>query len=207
MRKFIVIVVVLSFSVVGFGQSDHNDTKKKIQYGFNIGTNYALLRSGEALPEKAVIINGIGAKMGLFMDYSFSQHFLFSPKIEIGLYNSGVEFTNNDNTVTDYAVFPLVMETMAHMIYKVHAAGNTPYLLIGPVLKLPMDNQATSTTDFINRPDLAMDVGIGLEIKMKYFTLAPEIRYSNGFYNVNNNPRLQSLYFHSLAIMMQFKGS
>ena len=80
-----------------------------------------------------------------------------------------------------------------------------PYILAGPNFRLPLKNKSKSSTEFENKPDLTLDFGIGLENRLKYFIFAPEIRYSLGLLNVNENPTFQSLNYHNISLVLNFK--
>lgn len=205
MKKVVLSVVLSIYSIVGFSQSENNDVDSKIRFGFNLGGNYSILQSKESLPSGTEIYNGVGFKIGLFMDYSLSKNLLLSPKTELSFNNSGVETVNNDNSIPTYQVFPISLDIMTHFVYKIGDGKVTPYLLAGPNFRLPLKNKSKSSTEFKNKPDFAIDFGIGLENSLKYFIFAPEIRYSLGLLNVNENPTFQTLNYHNISLIFNFK--
>lgn len=202
MKNVILLASILCVSLTGFAQSESNKPDRKTSFGFNLGTNYSNLYAKETLPAYASISNGIGASLGLFMDYSISKHLLFSPKIELAYNNCSVEFADEND---DYKIFPISLEIMAHMKYKIGEGKVTPYILAGPNLKLPLFNKPKNSTDFDTDPDFAIDFGIGFEKLNQYFILSPELRYSIGLINVNQNPLLQSLNFNKISLILNFK--
>ena len=208
MKKLFVTIPVTLYTFFLFSQSAINDTDKKVHFGFNVGTNYSLLHSKESLPNNTEIYNGIGLKLGLLMDYTISSRFIFSPKTELSFNRSGVESTYLDNTVWTYKVFPISLDIMTHFVYKLSENKTVPYLLFGPNLRLPVKNtfdSSGSTTEFRNRPDFALDFGIGLENRLKHFVFAPELRYSLGLLDLNQNPSLRSLHYHNISLVLNFK--
>lgn len=190
MKNGIVFIAVLLWSAIGFSQSEKSDDFKRIKFGFNLGAQYSHLQSKEALPENAKIVNGVGFRLGLLMDYAITKAFIVSPKTEFAFNQSKVEFVNPDKTVNTYKVFPMSLEFMIHFMYKFGDGKLRPYILVGPNFKLPIEKKATKDTDFNTHSDFAIDFGIGLENAFKYYVYAPEIRYSFGLLNVNQNPAL-----------------
>jgi hypothetical protein len=205
MKKLILTTTVAFCTFVVFAQSENTAIDSKVRFGFNFGTNYSLLQSKETLSSNSEIYNGIGAKIGLFMDYSISKNLLFSPKTELAFNKSGIETSNNDNSLSTYKVFPISIDIMTHFVYKIGYGKAIPYLLAVPNFRLPLKNKPKSSSEFKNKPDFAIDFGIGLENKLKCLLFAPEIRYSLGLLNVNQNPTFQTLKYHNVSLVLNFK--
>lgn len=205
MKKIVLSSVFLLVSIIGFSQTESAPKDLKIRFGFNLGLNRSNLQSKEALPDNAKIVNGIGFCLGITMDYFLSKKLMFSPQAVLSFYSSGVEFSNPGASNVTYSLFPACIELMTHMNYKIGKGNMVPYLVAGPSCKLPLNKKSKTGPDLITSPDIAIDIGIGLEKKMLYFALAPELRYSFGLLNVNNNPALQTLNFHSVSLVFNFK--
>jgi hypothetical protein len=205
MKKFIFAAILAFCTFVAFAQVENNDIEGKLRFGFNLGANYSFLQTKDPLLGNAEMYNGIGAKFGVFMDYPISRSFLFSPKTELAFSKSGIETTNNDNSISTYKVFPITLDIMSHFVYKIGNGNAIPYLLAGPNFRLPLKNKSKSSNEFKNRADLAIDFGIGLENRLKYFIFAPEIRYSLGLLNINENPTFQTLNYHNVSLVLNFK--
>lgn len=205
MKKLVLLAALAFCTFVAFAQTESKDNDAKVRFGFNLGANYSFLQSKETLPDNSEMYNGIGAKIGVLMEYSISENFSFSPKTELALNNSGIETTNNDNSLSTYQVFPVSLEIMTHFAYRIGDGKITPYFLAGPNFRLPLNNKAKATTDFRNKPDLSIDFGIGLENRLMHFIFAPEIRFSLGLLNVNENPLFQTLNYHNISIVLNFK--
>lgn len=205
MKNVVLMILICTCSLSSFSQTENNEKANKYRFGFNLGANYSMLQSKADMADNSEIINGFGFKMGLFMDYSISENFLFSPKTELAFNNSKVETINNDQTVSTYKVFPTTLEIMTHFAYKIGKGKNIPYLLAGPNLRIPLSSKAKSNMEFKNSPDIAIDFGIGLEHVFKYFVFAPEIRYSLGLLDINENPSIENLYYHNISLSINFK--
>lgn len=205
MKQLVLLAAITFYSIVVFAQSESNNIDQKIRFGFNLGTNYSFLNSKKTLPGNSKIYSGMGAKIGIIMDYSMSKNFIFSPKTEVAINKSGIETTSNDYSVSTYKIFPLSLDIMTHFVYKTGVGKVSPYFLAGPDLRLPLKNKSQSSNVFVNKPDFAIDFGIGLENKLKYFIFAPELRYSLGLLNVNENPAFQTLNYHNISLVLNFK--
>lgn len=205
MKKVVLSVVLSIYAIIGFSQSENNDTNSKFRFGFNLGVNYSMLQPKEGLLSRSEIYNGVGFKLGLMMDYALSKNLSVSPKTELSFNHSGVESENNDNSLTNYKVFPISLDIMAHLVYKIGDGKTTPYLLAGPNFRLPLKNKPKSSAEFKTQPDFAIDFGIGLENGLKYFIFAPELRYSLGLLNVNGYPLIESLNYHNISLTFNFK--
>jgi len=199
---FLVPMLLLSFFVYSQSQSDKDD--KNLKFGFNLGVNYSNLQSKETLPVNAKIDNGLGFSVGIIMDYKFNDHFSFSPKSEIAFNNSNVEFEQSDNSIHKYEIFPASLNLMTHFVYKIGKCKTVPYILVGPNVKIPISKKPDSSLEFYTKSDFAIDFGIGISKKAKYFTWSPELRYSWGFSDVNLNPALKSLNFHNISLIVNF---
>jgi hypothetical protein len=203
-KSFLITCVALNTCTI-LAQTTENKDNSKLKFGFNFGTNYSLLNTKKELPSNTAIYNGFGTKLGLMMDYSITPSLLFSPKIEMAFNKSGAVTTNSDNTRSTYKVFETTIEMMTHLVYKIGDKKTLPYLLLGPNFRMPLEKKSNSSSSFNNKSDLAIDFGLGLENKLKNFTLAPEIRYSLGLLNVNKNPALQELNYHNISLVLNFK--
>jgi len=58
---------------------------------------------------------------------------------------------------------------------------------------------------YLNKTDFAIDFGIGFESSVKRFVFAPEIRFSYGLLNINENPVFQTLRYNNLSLILNFK--
>jgi len=205
MKNAVLLTSMLLWSVIVFSQTESDKDDSKFRFGFNLGTNYSNLQSKETLPNNAKISDGIGFSLGVFMDYSITENFIFSPKSELSFYNSSVEFVNSDNSNYTYEILPISLNFMTHFVYKIGNRKAIPYFFAGPNLKIPISKKPDSSSEFYTNSDFAIDFGIGLENRTKYFIFAPELKYSFGLLNINQNPTLQTLNFHNISLILNFK--
>jgi hypothetical protein len=206
MKKVIFILVLYLSSLVAFAQTESDAKEKRMKYGFNLGINYANLLDDNALPSNATLTNNVGFQLGILADYTMANFFSISPKVELSFNNCEVNFTNTDGSQTVYEVMPISLDLMAHFVFKKTNSKVSPYFYFGPDFKIPLSNKSTSPTSFSTGYDFAIDLGIGIDKTFKNFNFAPELRYSFGLMNVNQNPSIQTLNFHSISLIFNFLG-
>ncbi len=205
MKKVAIFLFILN-TLSGFSQNPGNPTPKKRLLGFNFGFNYTNIQPRKPLPANSKLYNSPGFRLGLLLDYPINKNLAFSPKAELSFNNSKVRVTHPDNSVNDYGIFQESLELSTHIIIKKGRGLLKPYILLGPNIKLPL-YERSKFFGFDSNPDLAADIGIGLEKCFPKMFFAPELRYSVGLFNVNKYPAVQSsLYFHNIVLAMNFKG-
>lgn len=203
MKKVVLFITLVCYSIISFSQAEIKSENSKFRFGFNLGANYSILHYVDIVPTNSELINGIGFQVGLFMDYSISNSFIISPKLETAFYNASVDFINS--SMTTYDLMPASLNTMIHFVYRIGNNKMRPYFLVGPNFKLPIQKKPEIETEFGTNPDLAIDFGIGLENAFEYFIFAPEVRYSYGLRDVNDNPNLPPIIMHSIVVLLNFK--
>lgn len=205
MKPIVLLILILLSSFIAVSQTDNKIDDSKFKFGFNFGLSHANLVSKETLPEDSEIFNSIGGGLGILMDYSISDKFILSPKLGLEFNNSKVKFDYIDNPEYTYQVFPVTFNIMTHFAYKIGNGRFKPYIFTGPNLKLPISKKPNSTSKFYTGADFAVDIGIGIENKIKNIFFSPEIKYSYGLLNINMNPVLQNLHFHNISLLFNFK--
>ena len=206
MKKVVFVSILLISFFNAFSQVDNKVDIKRMKYGFNLGLNYPNLLDDNKLPDNASISNNIGFRLGIIADYKISEILSFSPKAELSLNSSKVIFSNSDDSQTEYDIMPISMEFMAFAVFKNNNKKYNLYFFIGPDIKIPISEKPASSTTFSTNSDIAIDFGIGIDKAFTYFNFAPELRYSFGLRNINENPALQSLYFHNISLLFNFIG-
>jgi len=192
---------IVLFSLTFFLLSLHvtaQDSTSTWNFGFNFGYNYAQLFGKKPLPDKSEISNGYGYRLGIIAEKRLSPAIQFKPKTEISFNRSHVNF----NTLQpSYHIFPVSLVIMPHFTIEIPKKNIAPYILLGPNLKVPLV-YSSSTTNFNTRPDIALDLGIGITIPLRHFSISPELRYSHGLTNVSQHPSLQDLRFNTFSFVL-----
>lgn len=198
MKHVVFLTFMLFVSLVSNSQTENFNEDFIIKFGFNLGLNYSNLFSKENLPDDFKINNSTGFRMGIIMDYKLSKHFVLAPKSELSFNNNSVKIPN---ALFVSKIFPTSLEFMSYLVYRTGKPDLKPYLFVGPNIKFLVRQKSALQSSY----DFAIDFGIGIDKKLEYFVFAPEFRYSYGLLNVNMNPELQSLFFHNVALVLNFK--
>jgi hypothetical protein len=206
MFKLASACLICCLSIGASAQNINNASDKKSSYGFNIGLNYSYLLKDAATPTDVSFANDLGFRLGVLANYKISRFTAISPKAELAFYNSSINFSETQNTQPTYHVMPMAVEVMTHFVFRDDLKVLSPYFLIGPNVRIPLNEKAESTTDFGTGWDIAIDFGIGLEKAFKHFRFAPELRYSYGFRNVNQHPKISALQLHNVVLVFNLRG-
>jgi hypothetical protein len=206
MKKVVFVVGLLISSFAVFSQSDSNTIEKRLKYGFNLGINQSNVLDNRKLPSNASLSNNLGFRLGILADYKISKFLSVSPKAEVSFNNSEVNFTNFDGSQTEYEIMPISLDFMTHFIFKRNNEKLSPYFFFGPNVKIPISEKNNNSTPYSTKSDFAIDFGIGVDKPFTHFHFSPELRYSFGLLNINQNPSIQSLYFHNISLVFNFLG-
>jgi hypothetical protein len=173
--------------------------RKIATFGFSFGLNRSNLQFGSAQQNGDQITNGLGYRLGLVSELRLGKRFVITPKADLS-FNAGQVSQSN----TDYAVSASSLELMGHLKYRFAKSNFSPYVLAGPNYRMPLN---TRSDNFVpTRNDLAIDVGMGLDIPLIGFKISPEVRYSYGLTNVTNSDAFSDLNHHNIAISLIFTG-
>lgn len=204
MKKVIFVIGILTSFLPAFSQAEDHMNESRIKFGFNLGANYSNLMAEKGLPSDAFITNGSGFRLGLIADYQILDFLFVSPKTEMSFNNGEVNFVNPDGSLSVYSIMPISLDFMVHFIFKKKTGNLRPYLYFGPDFKIPVKKKSSNPLTYSSNSDLAIDFGIGLDKAFTEFHFAPEIRYSFGLFDVNQNPAIPSLTFHNVSVILNF---
>lgn len=203
MIRIILTATWILCSITSIGQS--SESARKAFYGFNLGLNHSNIQvKTNSFP--VGVQNKTGFNLGLIGGYQLSKSFSL-------IANSSISFHDNEINVFDYSsyfygstILPTTLDFGLQANYQFLTKLKTsPYLLIGPSIQIPI-SQPVLTTEFGSRSNLAIEFGLGVNIKFSEFVFAPEMRYSYGISNVNTNPSLTNVNFHSIKLLFNFKS-
>ena len=94
---------------------------------------------------------------------------------------------------------PVSLEFMTHIALRI----GKPYIYFGPNIRIPISFQESSETTIKTVPNFGVDLGLGIEKMTKFFTFAPEIRYSFGLSKIHQY--MDQLYFNNISLILNFK--
>ena len=202
MRKIVLTTTLLLLFTKGFCQGQ--DSTAKIIFGFDVGLNYTNLQTKNVDPAFNSE-NSAGFRIGVLMDMRLTNHLSFSPKAELSFYDSKIIVDKDPDGKETYHVNPVLMEFAPHVTYKFCSHKTSPYILFGLSYKVPITGDKKIQYASM-RSDIALDLGFGLDKKLQFFNIAPELRYSLSLTNLNSINNVGQLYFHNVTLVLIFKG-
>lgn len=180
------------------GENNNRD-RKTLAFGFGFGLNRSNLQFGSTQENGDQIVNGMGYRLGVVSELRLGKRFVITPKADLS-FNAGQISQSN----TNYTVSTSSLELMGHLKYRFARSQFSPYVLAGPNYRIPL---RTGAEDYVpTRNDLALDVGVGLDIPLIGFKISPELRYSYGVTNITNSADFSDLNHHNIAISLIFTG-
>lgn len=180
-------------------EQSKKSNRKIAAFGFSFGLNRSNLKFGTAQESGDQIVNGLGYRLGLVSELRMGQRFVFSPKADLS-FNAG-QLSQSEQT---YTVSASSLEFMGHLKYRFARSNFSPYILAGPNYRMPLQNRNDAFVPTKN--DLAVDVGLGVDIPLIGFKVAPELRYYYGLTNITNSDSFSDLNYHNIEVSLIFTG-
>ncbi|NQZ78264.1 MAG: PorT family protein [Ekhidna sp.] len=197
-----------------------------IHYGFAIGVHSSkyMIRYSDAFVSPAMdtvhsIIPGNlgGFKLGFVINMKLAQYLDFRIMPTVGFYENDLSYRFTDGVTQRELKDATMVELPLLLKYRSARRGNLAmYMLAGinPSLEASGkgDEQDVAERLELRNWNLAIDVGVGLDMYFAYFKFSPEIRYSYGLRNmltdnINDfNVNLDRLTTQNLGIFMTFEG-
>jgi hypothetical protein len=179
---------------------------KKFVVGFQMGRNYSQFYNTSKPGSDQLFTDGQGFRLGLQFNWNVNDYLSVVPRMELVLNNTKVNVTDADNITYQTPIMPVNMQLMAHAQIGLPCGKWKPYLLLGPNLRMPINSEDIPAQNYGSKTDFAADFGLGVEYRFKDVIIAPEIRYTYGFTDINKNPFLHAIYHHQMCFMLTFKG-
>ncbi len=178
---------------------DKNRDRKIATFGFSFGLNRSNLQFGAAQENGDQIVNGLGYRLGVVSELRLGKRWVISPKADLSFNAAQLNQSN-----TDYSVSASSLELMGHLKYRFAKSNFSPYVLAGPNYRVPLSTRNENSVP--TRNDLAIDVGLGLDIPLIGFKISPEVRYSYGLTNISTSDDFSDLNHHNIAVSLIFTG-
>ena len=142
--------------------------------------------------------------LGINMEYQFAGSWWFAPKVDLTFHDTYLSFNEINNGIEVYDIYANVLNIIPHFKKSFGKGKADAYLVLGPEIKLPLDSRLIDKPKFGTNVDVAINVGVGLDMNMKYFTFMPELRYSHGFFGVNDPASLSPIKLHNVSLIFGF---
>lgn len=229
-------IILASLLILGLGHNSiaqNNPTDNLvnyedqwIHYGFLIGIHSSkyVIRHSDYFTSPAMdtvhsIVPGNlgGFKLGFVINMKVSEYLDFRLLPTVGFYENDLTYRYTDGSNLRELKDATMVELPLLLKYKSARRGNLAmYMLFGvnPSLEASgkSDEEDIGQKLELRNWNLAIDVGVGLDIFYPYFKFSPEIRYSYGLRNMlTNDPNdfsvgLDKLTTQNLGIFITFEG-
>ncbi|MFD1552384.1 hypothetical protein DNU06_10870 [Putridiphycobacter roseus] len=199
MLKILSVTLLLCTVQIGLSQIDNSN---KLQFGFSMGANYSHLKVVSPNNDYQSI-NNLGSSLGILSQLNMGSRLSLVGMASLSFNNGYITEAN----LTQYQVTEYLSKTLdfgLNLRFKLKPDANfSPYLTVGPTYQINLDKNDLSNV-FLPSNNLSLDLGFGLDKKLAFFNIAPELKYSLGLINVNQNPTITSARAHYLKLIINF---
>ena len=185
-------VLVLSVAVTfSFAQPTEPEDSWKIRYGFTLGATYTipnLTRSDWNQPpinynDSLTDIAAEGAPgviIGITADYRLSDKLILQTQPSLSFFSFSVLYNRINGSKDKLNFENTALEFPLYVQYRFPQLGYEPTIAVGPSYKLGLAGSiGQQIVDW-----WAMELTVGLEKRLKFFSIFPELRYSHGWGNL-----------------------
>jgi hypothetical protein len=172
--------------------------------GFEIGKNSSWFYSDRQASELAASSRGF--HLGVLAEHRFNDYLSVAARTGLYITDARKYVTDEENITYETPISPVILQFSAHGIARLPLGNVSPYLLCGPNFRIPVKSENIPQRVYGSKPDLAFDLGIGIEKKCGSVIFAPEIRYTRGFNDIDKSPYIGMLYQHQLSFGLVIKG-
>ncbi|SIT92333.1 porin family protein [Pontibacter indicus] len=187
------------------GENKPGYDEKRIHYGFYLGMSYSkyYIEHSQAYADQAATgtqvntLNELGFYPGLVLNVRLLEYLDARFVPGVGFYGRSIDFERRDTPEGEGGNFDNttfaspVIELPVLLKYRAKRRGNFRMYMVGGVKASRVLGNTTHTQNRdllrINRNDLSIDYGVGLDIFYPYFKFAPELRFSHGLMNQKSN--------------------
>lgn len=200
MKQIVILAAFMMVLTPSNAQERKKEKDKFATFGFDLGVNRSNLSFGSTQTDGDQITNGLGYRLGVVSNFQLTRRLSLAPKAELSFNAS--RLSQED---VNYSVNPTNLELIAHAKYKFRKGRFSPYIIAGPNFRVPVNNNIGDNI-IPTREDVAIDVGIGLDVPLINFRVSPELRYSFGLKDINRDSGVSDLKYHNIALVLIFSG-
>lgn len=203
-----------------------NFDEQTVHYGFLIGghtSRFRLKYSDEFITPDLDSVHSVlptqkfGFKIGFIVNLHLFQYLDIRVAPTFSFYQLGLDYRYDNGSILEELRDPTYFELPILFKYKsVRRENRAIYLLAGlsPSIKVSGNKNEGDANDrlLIEKFNLSLDVGVGLDMFQPLFKFSPEVRYSFGLLNVLDDAGndfsagIEDLKIHSFTIYVTFEG-
>jgi opacity protein-like surface antigen len=225
LQKLIIVLISSAFCLnVSAQRNVMEHYNRKIYFGITLGynmSNYKVVHSSDFVTNDSILeVNsrrGPGFNLGIISNLKLNNYFdlRFVPALVFA--DKKIIFTQNNKEITKttesiYTEFPIMIRFKSQPWKDMKV-----YVLAGMKYSLDLSSNAKARKAFdqikIKRNDLSYEYGLGLQFFFPLFIFSPELKFSNGVFNVHQPDRnliysnmLDRLNIRTITISLHFEG-
>lgn len=182
---------------------------KKPQFGIVTGSGVSQLKPKYTISRNDTLV-GIKASsiikfdLGFFTQISISKKISWRPAMLVSFEGGELQYTKRSAAGTNATTETLKTKTTSanissSFVFRFSEKNSTPYLSAGPAFSYVLKQNTVSALKLpVKKTDLLGEIGLGADIgfaKSK-FVLSPELKFSKGFINMNDD--INNFYTHAI---------
>lgn len=197
-RQALVLVVFLTFfhqAEAQMNRVSHDD--KKIYFGIMMGSNtssFKITHSESFIKHDSILVvespNGPGFNLGIVANYRLNQHFDLRSIAGISFFTRYLDYQEIAANSYNIPIESISIQMPLDLKFKSDRYNNFRFYVIGGAraeYDLASNSKKRKANDIIKlkRFDFAAEYGIGFQFFLPMVIIVPEVRLSNGFYNIH----------------------
>jgi len=205
MKKISFLFLILAAPIIIVSQNPTETNFKKLKFGLGIGFVQPNLVLKDKTSEDLFIHNKSGFAVYVLGEYSVNKFFSISPKAGFAFGQSTLTNTISGVSI-DYEFMQISVDYLLDLVLKKWDSKFQPYIVTGLQYKTPVTNKNAIEEFEPLKNSIGISLGLGINKMFRKFIMNPEIRYSYGITDLKNSNQLPSIYYHSLAVLVNIKG-
>lgn len=197
-RQAIVLIFFLSLfhqAEAQMNRVSHDD--KKIYFGIMMGSNtssFKITHSENFIRHDSILVvespNGPGFNLGIVANYRLNQHFDLRSIAGISFFTRYLDYQEIAANERNIAIESISIQLPLDLKFKSDRYNNFRFYVVGGAraeYDLASNSNKRKANDIIKlkRFDFAAEYGIGFQFFLPMVIIVPEVRLSNGFYNIH----------------------
>lgn len=201
MKKVIISVLCSVIATTNFGQTKTSTGadffNRKVSFGIVTGIGQSFFKATESNWAQTNLkdsFNSVKSKNGVLLiigqevKFKLNNVISYRQRILLNFESSTLEFENKKNEIQQLKLRNILIAAPVHFMFQSNYKKYRPFLIAGSTIKYNLGQEKTVVDKFQIKPfDITADMGIGMEVKLNKFTIAPEINFSHGLLNIQNN--------------------
>lgn len=131
--------------------------------------------------------NKMGFSLGLIYRLQLSERFAVVPQTLLSFQDNRLNYTLENQTTHEESLEAALLAVPLHFVFTdVKGEKYNPAITIGGRYTYDISDKNEDALLNVKKHDFAVDLGVGLEVKMKKFAMKPQLMYTFGLANLKD---------------------